>query len=132
MRVYLTHCTAKKDGSLKGSAEKVTPDKLYRGKFIEAFMRACKRRGVEWAILSDLYGVWFPNVRHGWYEKNPHSVTDAEFWGLVRGFDEKVEAYGQIWFYGNPGRFHPLYKRLLSASALNDRITLFSHVADIV
>ena len=132
MRIYLTHCTAKKDSSLRFSGERVTPDRLYRGKFVEAFMRTCKQRGVEWAILSDLYGVWFPDIRHEWYEKDPNSVTDSEFWELVRDFDEKLEAYDEIWFYYNPGRFDPLYKRLLSQTALRDRITLFTHHYEVV
>jgi len=132
MRIYLTHCTAKKADSPRFGGERVTPDRLYRGKFIEAFMRMCKQRGVEWAILSDLYGVWFPDVRHQWYEKHPRTVTETELRELVRDFDEKLGQYDEIWFYHNPGRFHPLYKRLLSQTALRDRITLFSHTAEIV
>jgi len=132
MRIYLTHCTAKKDDSLKHTGEEVTPDKLYRGKFVEAFMRTCKQRGAEWAILSDLYGVWFPDIKHEWYEKNPDSVTDSEFWELVRDLDEKLQKYDEIWFYRNPGRFHPLYGRLLTATRLTDRIRLFSRIAEIV
>jgi len=132
MRIYLTHCTAKKDDSLKHTGQKVTPDRLYQGKFIGPFMRTCKQRGVEWAIVSDLYGVWFPDVRHEWYEKDPDSVTDSEFWGLVRDFDEKLEAYDQIWFYRHCGRFHSLYERLLSETRLTDRVTLFSHHYEVV
>ena len=132
VRIYLTHCTAKKDDTLRLTRVRATPDRLYRGKFVEAFMRTCKQRTVEWGILSDLYGVWFPDVRHEWYEKDPNTVTGSEFWKLVRDFDEKLQAYDEIWFYRNPGRFHPLYKRLLSQTALRDRITLFSHTAEIV
>jgi len=132
MRIYLTHCTAKKDDSLRFTGERVAPDRLYQGKFVEAFMRTCTQRGVEWAIVSDLYGVWFPDVSHEWYEKDPNAVTDSEFWGLVRDFDEKLQVYDTIWFYHNPGRFHPLYKRLLTTTRLRDRILLFSHSAEIV
>ena len=132
IRIYVTHCTKKKDDRLKDTGEKVTPDSLYRGKFIEAVMRTCKQRGVEWAILSDSYGVWFRDVKHEWYEKDPDTVTDSEFWGLVRDFDERLEAYDEIWFYHNPGRFHPLYGRLLTETRLTDRVTLFSRVAEIV
>jgi hypothetical protein len=132
MRIYLTHCTAKKDESPKHTGEKVTRDRLYRGKFIKAFMRTCKLRGAQWAILSDLYGVWFPDTVHGWYEKHPNSVTDGQFWALARDLDEKLERYNEIWFYRNPGRFHPLYGRLLTATTVRDRVTLFSRVAEIV
>jgi len=132
MRIYLTHCTAKKDNRLKHTDEKVTPDRLYQGKFVGAFMRTCKQRGVEWAIFSDLYGVWFPHVKHEWYEKRPGSVTDSEFWGLVKDFDEKLAQYDKICFYRNPGRFDSLYERLLTETRLRDRITLFGHHYEVV
>jgi len=47
--------------------EAVTPDKLYTDAPIQRFMAACKRCDVKWAIFSDLYGVWFPDVTHEWY-----------------------------------------------------------------
>ena len=28
------------------------------------------------------YGVWFLQVRHEWYEKDPDTVTEAEFANL--------------------------------------------------
>ena len=36
-------------------------------------------RGVNWAIFSDKYGVWFSNGLHEWYEKNPNKITEEEF-----------------------------------------------------
>jgi len=132
MRIYLTHCTRKKDDSLKHTGEKVTPDRLYQGKFVGAFVRTCKQRGVDWAKFSDLYGVWFPHVKHEWYEKHPSSVTDSEFWELVKDFDEKLARYDEIWFYRNPGRSDSLYERLLTETRLRGRITLFSHHYEVV
>ena len=41
-------------------------------------------RGVRWAIFSDQYRVWFPDVEHEWYEKDPDSVADSEFEHLLR------------------------------------------------
>jgi hypothetical protein len=75
--------------------------------------------------------VWFPEVRHEWYEKDPNTVTEAEFSVLVRDFDDKLASHSEIFFYYNPGRFHPLYERLLDRSALADRVKRITHLRDI-
>jgi len=46
MRIYITHCSAKKDNSLKNSGVKVTPDKLYTATPIQRFMTRCKEKNV--------------------------------------------------------------------------------------
>ncbi len=130
-KIYLTHCSAKKDGSLRGTGRKVTPDKLYTARPIQRFIKRCREKGVEWAIFSDLYGVWFPDVEHELYDKHPNKVTEEEYRNLLKDFDRKLEAYDEIWFYYNPGRFHPLYKRLLEETKLRDRIKLFTHIKEI-
>jgi hypothetical protein len=71
MRVYLTHCSGKRDDSLRGTAEKVSPDRLYTCPRTRRFTGSCKSQCVECAIFSDLYGVWFPHEKKGWYEKHP-------------------------------------------------------------
>jgi hypothetical protein len=95
-------------------------------------MNRCKRAGVRWAIFSDKYGVWFPEVEHEWYEKDPRKVTDREFQALVADFNSRLIDFDQIYFYRNPGRFHPLYQRLLRETSLRDRISLISHLSEIV
>ena len=94
-------------------------------------MARCKARSVRWAIFSDLYGVWFPECRHVWYEKDPNTVTEAEFSELLRDFDEKLASYSEICFYYNPGRFHRLYDCLLHRSVLADRVKRMTHLRDI-
>lgn len=131
MRIYVTHCTKNKDDRLKDTGDKVTPDRLYRGMFIEAFMRECKRRGVNWAIFSDKYAVWFPHGKHEWYDKDPNDVTDDEYQQLLADFDERLDRYDEIHFYRRRPRFHPLYKRLLRDTRLRDRITKISSVKQI-
>lgn len=132
MRIYITHCSAKKDDSLRNTGRKVTPDRLYTATPTQRFMKRCKDKKVNWAIFSDLYGVWFPDVEYEWYEKDPGEVTEDEFRKLLSDFDEKLKDYGEIWFYHNPGRFHPLYKKLLAQTKLKDRIRLFTHINQIV
>jgi len=113
MRIYITHYSAKKDDLLRHTGKKVTPDKLYTATSTQRFMNKCKEKGVEWVIFSDLYGVWFSDVKHEWYEKDPNTVTEHEFRKLLKDFEQKLGNYEEIYFYHNPGRFHPLYKRLL-------------------
>ena len=131
MRIYLTHCTKNKDDRLKDTGEKVTPDRLYRGKFIGAFMRTCKQKDVNWAIFSDKYGVWFRHEGHEWYNKPPDEVTENEYQALLSDFDQKLAPYDEVHFYCPP-RFHSLYDRLLTETRLRDRITRITRVAQIV
>jgi len=131
MRIYITHCSAKKDNSLKDTGRRVTPDKLYKATPTQRFMNRCKDKNVNWAIFSDLYGVWFPNIEHEWYEKDPYTVTEQEFRNLVKDFDQKLKNYDGVWFYYNPGRFNPLYKRLLQETMLKNKVKLFTHIGEI-
>ena len=59
------------------------------------------------AIFSDNYGVVFPNKEIEWYNKHPSKVTDEEF-KKSKGFDQKLVAYDEIWFYYNLGHFNRL------------------------
>lgn len=131
MRIYITHCSAKKDDTLKNTSKEVTPDILYKSKKTISFINQCMWKQVKWAIFSDLYGIWFPDVRHRWYEKAPDLVSEQEFINLVSDFDKKLKNYDEIWFYYNPGRFHSLYKRLLQESKLKDKVHLFTHKIEI-
>ena len=131
MKIYLTHCSAKKDGSLRNTHKQITPDKLYTAKPTQRFMNRCKNQNVNWAIFSDKYGVWFPHEKHEWYEKNPDTVTRKEFDKLVEDFENKLKDYDEIYFYHNPGRFHRLYQKLLDILSCEDKIVLISHLYDI-
>jgi hypothetical protein len=132
MRIYLTHCSAKKDDSLHNSTKIVTPDKLYMATPTQRFMSLCKEQRVKWAIFSDKYGVWFPEEKHEWYEKDPDTVTPQEYNNLIEDFEQKLGGFKEIWFYHNPGRFHPLYERLLREVKVKGKITLFTHKSEIV
>ncbi len=98
-------------------------------------MRRCKERSVRWAIFSDHYGVWSCDEEHEWYGDDvgdPNRVTEPKFRELVKNFDERLQPYGEIYFYYNPGRFHPLYERLLEKTELKDRVVRITHLWDIV
>jgi hypothetical protein len=131
MNIYLTHCSAKKDPRVRVSAQKVGPDTLYTATPTQRFMKRCKAVGVTWAIFSDEYGVWFPHTEHKWYEKHPATVTELEFQALLQNFDASLARFERIFFYHNPGRFHPLYDRLLRETSLADRVQRITHLTDI-
>jgi len=129
--IYVTHCSAKKNNSLKYSDKKVTPNELYNATPTKRFMKRCMNYNVKWAIFSDKYGVWFPYEKHGWYEKNPNTVSSTEFDNLVKIFEMKLKDYDNIYFYYNPGRFHSLYKKLLSKVNLKEKIIYITHLDEI-
>ena len=51
-RIYMTHCSAKKDNSLKGTLKKVTPDRLYTATPVQRFINRCKETKVHWPFFQ--------------------------------------------------------------------------------
>jgi hypothetical protein len=131
MRIYMTHCSAKKNDALRRTAMKVTPDKLYTATPTVRFMKRCMGKKVSWAIFSDKFGVWFPDVKHEWYEKDPETVNESELRKLVADFDKRLSGYDEILFYHHPVRFHPFYRRIIADTQLRDRVRLFTHLREI-
>ncbi|MBW4695111.1 MAG: hypothetical protein KME27_25455 [Lyngbya sp. HA4199-MV5] len=125
MKIYLTHCSAEKESTLKGTGIATTPAKLYTNPELQAFMQRCQNKGVAWAILSDRYGVWLPNITHEWYEKHPSTVTEEEFRQLVAQCDRTLQAYDEIYFFVRPATFHPFYQKVLTTIRLASRVTQF-------
>ena len=130
MKIYVTYCSAKKNDTLKDTGIEVTPDVLYTSKQrIKPFMDTCKQQGVNWAIFSDLYGIWLPEEKHAWYEKAPDDVSESEFKALLENFNDRLAGYEEIYFYRpSPVYFHTLYKRLLQETKLRERIRIISSI----
>ncbi len=65
MKIYITHCSAKKTDSLKNTGIKVTPDKLYTATPTQRFMRSCSTKKVKWASFQIymVFGFLIKNVR---------------------------------------------------------------------
>jgi len=116
LRIYITHCTDTKKESLKDTGVEVPPDELYTARWIQRFMKKCKETRVNWAIFSDLYGVWFPWEEHMWYEMPPNDVSLRQFTNLVADLERKLQDYDEVCFYYNPGRFHHLYRMLVQVA----------------
>ncbi len=114
-RIYVTHCSKNKDDTLKNTNKEIIPYELYLSKKTRRFLNKCAEKKVPSAIFSDYCGVWFSDEKGKYYSNkdgNPNKVTEQKFQELVKDFDEKLQRYDEIWFYYNPGRFHPVYKRL--------------------
>lgn len=133
-RIYVTHCSAKKDDSLKNTGKKVTPDRLYTSKQVQRFVQRCKDNKVDWAIFSDKYGVVVPWAKIEWYDKHPDKVmaNEKEFQLLLENFIQRLSDYDEVWFYYNPGRFHQLYRKLLDESRGRGlEVVPFTHLSEI-
>ena len=133
MRVlYFTHCCSKKDDSLKGTGKKVSPLKLYKATPTQRFMRRCIKTGVEWAIFSDKHAFVFPDDRIPWYEKHPNTLTYIEKKRLFDDAFEFLKDYNLAYFYYNPGRLHPFYRKLINEMRGRGRdIREITHLDDI-
>ena len=114
--IYITHCSREKYPALEASAEAATPDKLYTSAALQAFIRFCKMRGYDWAILSDRYGVVFADEPIRWYSKPPDTVTDEEFSELLRSFTTRLAGFDEILFQHRPGETHLVFKRIIEKS----------------
>jgi hypothetical protein len=135
-RIYVTHCSAKKDSAFK--TQLATPFELYTGQRVQAFMRRCITLKVPWAILSDKYGIVFPKEQLAYYDLHPDQLTRPAIRRLAQNFVEKLGAYREIWFYRNPPRFHRNYQAVLNIAreqfqrqGKSTRILLFSKIEDI-
>jgi hypothetical protein len=128
-RIYITHCSGKKDSAFKGKEVRVTPDKLYTAAYLQRLVKRCKQVGASWAIFSDEYDVVFPDMKIKWYDKSPNSITNYEYQLLLQNLIKKLSKFDEIWFYHMPTRFHWRYRNLVEdARKAGLNITLFSHI----
>src|SRR5262245_4639650 len=96
MKIYITHCSAKKNESLANSSKEVFPTDLYTAKPTQRFMRRCSEIGAQWGIFSDHYGIWLANEKRKWYGDDvgdPNRISDAKFQSLVENFDNRLAGY---------------------------------------
>jgi hypothetical protein len=131
MRIYLTHCSKEKALAAKTSGLPLPPDELYTEEGIQLFMQTCAQKGVDWAILSDNYGIFFPAEKHVYYEKPPATVTSGEEAAIIAQFNDRLKDYDEIWFFVRPATFHPFYENVLKRSELAARVHLFQDISEI-
>lgn len=131
MRIlYITHCSKKKNRIIY----KTVPEKLYSATYLQRFIKRCKELNVNWAILSDKYGVVFPNDEIEWYELSPSLLlkNKNKANSLVEKITHQLRNFDKIFFYHNPGRFHFFYKYLVKElRKRNIDVELISHLSQI-
>jgi hypothetical protein len=132
MQIYLTHCSKVKSLFAKESGEKMTPDQLYTDPEVQAFIRRCREVNSSWAILSDFYGVFFPNEQHEYYEKPPSDVTPEEEKAITKNFHTRLNTFGEIRFYVRKETIHPFYERIIRNGPLAERVILIYDLASII
>jgi hypothetical protein len=71
-KLYLTYCSAEKRSGV------YPPERLYISDRITRFINRCSTVGVDWAILSALYGFFFPDEERKDY--NVTFRTDRKYW----------------------------------------------------
>jgi hypothetical protein len=128
--LYITHCSKKKNSI----NSETTPEKLYSASYLQRFIKKCKKMKVNWGILSDKYGIVFPNKRIKWYELSPSFLLKhkAESRKLIEKLQQQLKGFDKIFFYHNPGRFHPFYRYVIKKlRKLGINIRLISHLSQI-
>lgn len=124
MRIYLTHCSKDKSLLAKKSGERMTPDQLYTDLGLQAFIRRCREVNSPWAILSDYYGVFFPDEQHEYYEKPPSTVTHEEEKAIAENFHTRLSTFDEIGFFVRKDTFHPFYEKVIRNGPLAERVIL--------
>ncbi|MFH8119740.1 MAG: hypothetical protein QXS37_02970 [Candidatus Aenigmatarchaeota archaeon] len=131
MRVlYITHCSKKKNNI----RSKTLAENLYSATYLQRFIKKCKELDVKWGILSDKYGIVFPKQKIKWYDLSPSHLlkNQTESKKLIKKVTRQLQRFNKIFFYYNPGRFHPFYRYLIrKLRNQNINIKLISHLSQI-
>lgn len=122
MKVYLTHCCAKKNELARTTGIAMPPEEMYIEPDIQKFFSYCLSHKLAFGVLSDLYGIWLSPEKKRWYEKSPDTVTDVEKAEILRIFDHELSRFSEIIFLIRPESFHPFYDFVLSHSKHTNRI----------
>lgn len=80
-KLYVTYCSAEKRQGV------YPPGLLYKSDRISRFIMQCRTMGVDWAILSALYGFVFPDEKKKDY--NVTFRTDKNRWLDIAVFKDK-------------------------------------------
>lgn len=128
--LYITHCCKKKNEI----NSKTIPEKLYSATYLQRFVKRCKEVDVEWGILSDKYGIVFPNQKIKCYELSPSYLLENQNKArkLIKRIIQQLDGFDVVVFYHNPGRFHPFYKYLVrELQKRSIKLKLISHLSQI-
>ena len=75
------------------------PEEYYKDYLIGRFILRCKKRKLNWAILSPSHGVWKPEVPNIGLEKYLRDAKDDEIAELIKQIDQIALNYKEIIIY---------------------------------
>lgn len=109
--LYVTRCC-----SIKTSLPEAIPKEFYLSDIVQRFIKFCISNNLNYAILSDLYGIHFKDEKLKTYDIHPSSLTDAQFIHLGELIKNKCSGIDTI-YYHNPSPLMSIpYFKMLKAS----------------
>ncbi len=102
-----------------------TPRELYRSELPQRFLGCMARLEAPHAIISDLYGLHFPNVWKASYDTAPNQLDgpSRRRLGVLIGRQARARGFTSLSFYNNSPKMSRPYFEILSHSGLE----LFYH-----
>jgi hypothetical protein len=93
-----------------------TPQELYRSELPQRFMRCMQRLEHRYAIISDLYGLHFPEVRLPSYDTAPDDLSPEQrrALGCEIGRQARLRHFMAVAFYNNSPIMSAPYFEILS------------------
>ena len=98
-----------------------TPKELYRSELPQRFLSCMARLGVPHAIISDRYGLHFPDVRMASYDTAPGELDTSRrrHLGGIIGRQARAQGFTSLSFYNNSPIMSRPYFEILSRSGLD-------------
>jgi hypothetical protein len=109
-----------------------TARNLYDSPLLEYFLRFVETNGIAYAVLSDRYGLHYPDERLARYDIHPSSLSTEERRQLGQLIRRKASGRGYdtvVFYNGSPVRSVP-YFEMLAASGLTIWYTTRLHNAE--
>lgn len=112
--LLVTNCS-----KTKGTVgDKAIPEDFYKGVTPQLLINFGKRNKLNWAIMSDLYGIYYPEEKLAFYDIGPDQVKEPKELGKLIGSRALERKYTRVIYYcSSPLRARP-YIRFLSHSGL--------------
>ena len=113
-RLWATRCCRIKSG-LGGR-----PREMYRSPLVQHFLAFAEASGLAYAIVSDKYGLHFPEERVAYYDLGPWDLSSVarKALGEVVGAQAQERGHKEILFYNTSPLMSRPYLEILSSSGL--------------
>jgi hypothetical protein len=113
--LYVTRCC-----KIKTTDPEAIPKEFYKSDIVQRFIRFCETNDLNYAILSDLYGIHVKDEKMQTYDIHPSSLSEAQIThlgSLIRSKCDYIKV-DTIYYY-NPSPLMSIpYFRMLAKSQL--------------